>query len=100
MRLLLVEVVESGYAAFTRYMSPVMQKAGLYDDLLYFGHTHNDAEADHDLYQDPDAIPMEEVISRLSDQEKAEAGAMISDLFTGLHAMHDCFADSIIADED
>ena len=50
LRLIMVEVIEAGYALFTHSMSPVMSEAGLYDKLLYFGHTHNHAEAAHDLH--------------------------------------------------
>ena len=95
LQLILIEVIESGYEAFTKYMSPVIQQAGMYDDLQYFGNVHNEAEADHDWNASDEQQALEKFIQQLSAGEKQVATQMVEDMYAHLNAMHNCFANSI-----
>ena len=94
-RLILVEVIEAGYACFTQAMSPVMEKAGLYDQLQYFGHTHNHAEASHELHQNAHDDALEQALSSLNSEQRDAAMTMIDDIEEKIDLMHSCFARAI-----
>lgn len=96
LRLILIEVIESGYEAFTKYMSPVIQAAGMYDSLQYFGNIHNEAESDHDRNTNAAQPSLAELVQRLSDQENQMAKDMIEEMYLHLNAMHRCFAEAIV----
>lgn len=96
-RLLMVMVLESGFATFAEVMHPVLKKAGMYEKLEYFGQVHGDAESNHqlDTYSDADNHfdeLLDLCINDLSEAEYLEAKAMVKDLFRDLYAMHECFA--------
>ena len=92
-RLLLIEVIEDGYGAFARHMGPVMQEADLYDKLLYFGHTHNEAEAAHEIHQEP--LTVSDLYKQLAAPDQEQALAMVTDVYNRIDAMHTCFANAI-----
>lgn len=96
-RLLIVMVLESGFATFTEVMHPVLKKAGLYEKLDYFGKVHKDAESAHQIDTCFEAgNHLDELlnlcINHLSEAEYLEAKAMVKALFRDLYAMHECFA--------
>lgn len=92
-RLALLEACEDGFAAFMDSMRPVVQGAGKYIELRYFGALHDDAEAGHTVQGVAD--PLQGV--DWSTRDVGAVRAAVAQMYDRLDGMHTCYAEAIQA---
>ncbi len=86
--LLIIEVLEAGYAAFSEALEPAVKEMNLYNTLKFFGKTHADAEREHEVHQIDRYELWHKMTSNFDAQEMKKAESMVNDLFDKLNAMH------------
>ncbi len=86
--LLIIEVLEAGYAAFGEALKPIVESLDLYEKLEFFGKTHYDAEAGHEIHQEEEDKLWEKMLAGFTSQEMQQAKKMVQDLFNKLNAVH------------
>lgn len=92
-RLIVLEVCEHGFEAFMDSMRPVVQEAGYYERLRFFGAIHDAAEASHTLHETSD--PLESVDWSGLDVEALRH--LAETVYDCLDGMHGCYAQEIAA---
>ncbi len=92
-RLIMLEACEHGFEAFMDSMRPVVQGAGYYDKLRFFGAIHDEAEAGHTLHSGGD--PLESV--DWSAVDVGELRGLAETVYECLDGMHSCYAVEIRA---
>ena len=89
-RVMILEVLESGYEAFAQDMNPVIQEAGLYENLEFFGRKHNQAEADHEMdHVSEKEDDLENLLKNLSSTHLVQLESMLKDLYKNIYTMHE-----------
>lgn len=86
--LLMIETLEISYVALADAIKTAVIDAGRYEDLEFFGKTHYDAEAGHEIHNEDKDELWEQIIGPLSKKELRKAELMVKDLFEKSHAMH------------
>lgn len=92
-RLALLEACEHGFEAFMDSMRPVIQGAGKYVELRYFGAVHDHAEAAHALHEGSDPF----VTVDWANRDVAQVQAVVAEMYDRLDGMHTCYAEAIRA---
>ena len=86
--LLMVEALEISYVALADAVKPAVINAGQYEYLEFFGKTHYDAEAEHEIRNEDEEKLWSQIVDPLSDKELRQAEDMVTDLFQKLYDMH------------
>ena len=92
-RLAVLEACEHGFEAFMDSMRPVIQGAGKYVELRYFGAVHDHAEAAHALHGVCDPFDTVDWTTR----DVAQVQAVVAEMYDRLDGMHSCYAEAIRA---
>lgn len=96
MDLVLLEVMEATFGAFTKSMEKCVKEAGRFENLKFFGQIHHEAEANHASGSWLDEASVEDAILKfdLSPEERVLAKQMVSDLFQKFDSMFDMWFNS------
>ena len=95
LKLILIEVMEATFGAFTINMIHPLKETSYYKALDFFGHTHEHAEDNHSLGSWTSDETPEEFMHNIKVESsiKYEAVAMIDHLFDLFSEMFDCWLD-------
>lgn len=84
-RMLMIEVLELTFDKFKETIHPVLKKADLYDQLDYFGKSHQDTEENHSTGISDDEISG--LISMLPEELKESMIPIVNQLFDQMYKM-------------
>ncbi|WP_420317284.1 hypothetical protein [Ekhidna sp.] len=84
-RMLMIEVLEITFDKFKEVIHPALKRADLYDQLDYFGKMHQETEENHSTGISDDEI--EELVTQLPEELKAEMIPVVNHLFDQMYAM-------------
>jgi hypothetical protein len=92
-RLLMIEVLEISHEVWAVHMSKQVQKAGLYEQLSYFGRRHQDAEHSHEMKEYFDNVEdLKEVMGNFTIPQLEEAKYVANELVEGMNNVLTSFA--------